>query len=192
MGLCYNGSERIGQAGVKFLSDVITIGIAGGTGSGKTTITRKLMGQKIGDNPTAPVCAPVHSPVSGKVIAIEGRPHPLRDSILSVVIENDGLDTPCTDLAPLTEQEQQDPEAILTRVREAGVVGMLAICLFASVREKLEFADYPKCFEGFPICLVSAGLLSLAFMNAEEMSATILSACEIFWTSKEEWAKLME
>ena len=43
MGLCYNGSERIGQAGVKFLSDVITIGIAGGTGSGKTTITRKLM-----------------------------------------------------------------------------------------------------------------------------------------------------
>jgi electron transport complex protein RnfC len=55
------------------------------------------MGQKIGDNPTAPVCAPVHSPVSGKVIAIEGRPHPLRDSILmAVVIENDGLDTPCT------------------------------------------------------------------------------------------------
>jgi electron transport complex protein RnfC len=82
------------------------------------------MGQKIGDNPTAPVCAPVHSPVSGKVIAIEGRPHPLRDSILSVVIENDGLDTPCTDLAPLTEKELQDPEAILARVREAGVVGM--------------------------------------------------------------------
>lgn len=49
MGLCYNGSERIGQAGVKFLSDVITIGIAGGTGSGKTTITRKLMQRFGGD-----------------------------------------------------------------------------------------------------------------------------------------------
>ncbi|MBQ3868313.1 MAG: electron transport complex subunit RsxC, partial [Clostridia bacterium] len=53
-----------------------------------------LMGQKIGDNP-APVSAPIHSPVSGKVIAIEPRPHPLGDNIMAVVIENDGLDTPC-------------------------------------------------------------------------------------------------
>ena len=45
-----------------------------------------------------------------------------------------------------------------------GLGFMLAICLFASVREKLEFADYPESFEGFPICLVSAGLLALAFM----------------------------
>lgn len=50
-----------------------------------------------------------------------------------------------------------------------GMGFMLAICLFASVREKLEFADYPKCFEGFPICLVSAGLLSLAFMGFSGM-----------------------
>ena len=46
-----------------------------------------------------------------------------------------------------------------------GLGCMLAICLFASVREKLEFADSPECFEGFPICLVSAGLLALAFMG---------------------------
>ena len=32
---------------------------------------------------------------------------------------------------------------------------------------------------------------SFANMNAKEMSDTILSACEIFWTNKEEWAKLM-
>ena len=52
----------------------------------------------------------------------------------------------------------------------AGGLGfMLAICLFASVREKLEFADYPECFEGFPICLVSAGLLALAFMGFSGM-----------------------
>jgi electron transport complex protein RnfA len=50
-----------------------------------------------------------------------------------------------------------------------GMGFMLAICLFASVREKLEFADYPKCFKGFPICLVSAGLLSLAFMGFSGM-----------------------
>ena len=82
------------------------------------------MGQKIGDNPTAPVCAPIHSPVSGTVKAIEPRPHPLGDELMAVVIENDGLDTPCTDLAPLSEKELQDPEAILDRIREAGIVGM--------------------------------------------------------------------
>lgn len=51
-----------------------------------------------------------------------------------------------------------------------GVGFLVAICLFASVREKLEFADYPECFEGFPICLVSAGLVALAFMGFSGMS----------------------
>jgi len=50
-----------------------------------------------------------------------------------------------------------------------GIGFLIAICLFASVREKLEFADYPECFEGFPICLVSAGLLALAFMGFSGM-----------------------
>ena len=81
------------------------------------------MGQKIGENP-APVSAPVHASVSGKVVAVEARPHPLGDMVMSVVIENDGLDTPCEDLAPLTEEQLKDPEAILERMREAGVVGM--------------------------------------------------------------------
>ena len=81
------------------------------------------MGQKIGENP-APVSAPVHASVSGKVVAVEPRPHPLGDMIMSVVIENDYQDTPCDDLAPLTEEELKNPEAILARMREAGVVGM--------------------------------------------------------------------
>ncbi len=41
----------------------------------------------------------------------------------------------------------------------------VAIILFASVRERLEFADYPKAFEGFAICLVAAALFALAFMG---------------------------
>ena len=45
----------------------------------------------------------------------------------------------------------------------------LAIILFASVRERLEFADYPKAFEGFSIGLVSAALFSLAFMGFSGM-----------------------
>ena len=50
-----------------------------------------------------------------------------------------------------------------------GVGFLLAIVLFASVRERVEFSDYPKCFEGFPICLVSAALLALAFMGFSGM-----------------------
>lgn len=42
----------------------------------------------------------------------------------------------------------------------------LAIFLFASVRERLEnSSESPKCFEGFPLALISAGLIALAFMG---------------------------
>ena len=41
----------------------------------------------------------------------------------------------------------------------------LAIVLFASLRERLEDADCPECFKGFPIALITAGLLALAFMG---------------------------
>ena len=54
-----------------------------------------------------------------------------------------------------------------------GVTGglgfMLAIVLFASVRERIAFSDYPECFEGFPICLVSAALVAMAFMGFSGM-----------------------
>ena len=50
-----------------------------------------------------------------------------------------------------------------------GVGFLIAIVLFASIREKLRFADYPKAFEGFPIALVTAGLLALAFMGFSGM-----------------------
>ncbi|MBR0280151.1 MAG: electron transport complex subunit RsxA, partial [Oscillibacter sp.] len=46
-----------------------------------------------------------------------------------------------------------------------GVGFLLAIVLLASIREQLEFADYPKAFDGFPIALVAAGLMALAFMG---------------------------
>ena len=46
-----------------------------------------------------------------------------------------------------------------------GLGFLLAIVLFASIRERLVFADYPKCWDGFPIALVTAGLMALAFMG---------------------------
>ena len=50
-----------------------------------------------------------------------------------------------------------------------GIGFLIAIVLFASIRERLVFADYPKSFEGFPIALVTAGLLALAFMGFSGM-----------------------
>lgn len=41
----------------------------------------------------------------------------------------------------------------------------LAIVLFSSVRQRVEEAECPESFRGFPIALISAGLLALAFMG---------------------------
>ena len=47
----------------------------------------------------------------------------------------------------------------------AGVGFTLAIVLFAGIRERLEFADVPESLKGFPISLISAALVSLAFFG---------------------------
>jgi len=48
----------------------------------------------------------------------------------------------------------------------AGGIGFLvAIVIFASVRERTDKSDCPKCFKGFPIALITAGLIALAFMG---------------------------
>lgn len=47
-----------------------------------------------------------------------------------------------------------------------GALGFtLAIVLFAGIREKMEFADIPKPLQGFPIALISAGIMSIAFVG---------------------------
>jgi len=47
----------------------------------------------------------------------------------------------------------------------AAVGFTLAIVLFAGIREKLELSDVPGPFKGFPIALISAGLMAMAFMG---------------------------
>ena len=48
----------------------------------------------------------------------------------------------------------------------AGGLGFtLAIVLFASVRERVDKADCPESFKGYPITLIAAGLLAMAFMG---------------------------
>lgn len=48
---------------------------------------------------------------------------------------------------------------------------MLAIVLMAGVRERLETSNIPKCLKGFPISLITAGLMSMAFMGFKGLFA---------------------
>ena len=70
------------------------------------------------------LCVPVHSSVSGTVVAIEPRPHVSGSDVMAVVIENDHRDT----AAPLTPNaaplEELEGDIILAAIREAGIVGM--------------------------------------------------------------------
>ena len=79
---------------------------------------RVLWGQKIGDGEG--LCVPVHASASGKVIAVEPRPHIRGTDILSVVIENDHQYTP----VKITPPDASDEDAVLAAIREAGIVGM--------------------------------------------------------------------
>ncbi len=82
------------------------------------------VGQKIGDNQG--LCVPVHASVSGKVKAVEARAHTSGTTVMSVVIENDHLDTLCPDIHKRT-QEQVDAlsaEQLIDIIHEGGIVGM--------------------------------------------------------------------
>ncbi|HHT66035.1 MAG: electron transport complex subunit RsxA [Caldicoprobacterales bacterium] len=47
-----------------------------------------------------------------------------------------------------------------------GALGFtLAIVLFAGIRERLETSDIPEPFKGFPIAMITAGLMSVAFLG---------------------------
>ena len=81
------------------------------------------MGQKIGEA-AGFISAPVHSSVSGTVIAIEDRPHATRGSCLSIVIANDGKDLPDESIQPGKALEELTPAEIIDIVKNAGIVGM--------------------------------------------------------------------
>jgi len=77
------------------------------------------------------------------------------------------ITTNCAVLGVVLQNTQKDYNFIfsVTYGVTGGIGFLLAIVLFASIRERMEFAVTPKSFEGFPIALVAASLLSLAFMG---------------------------
>jgi len=83
---------------------------------------RVLMGQVIGTS-RAFVSAPVHSTVSGTVIAVEPRLHPNGTKVLSVVVENDFLDEKVDTIKEYDDIDTLTATEKLELVKEAGIVG---------------------------------------------------------------------
>lgn len=57
----------------------------------------------------------------------------------------------------------------------AGALGWsLAIILFAGLRERLQFSDVPEVLRGFPVALISAGLISIAFSGFQRLFGSLV------------------
>ena len=82
------------------------------------------------------------------------------------------ITTNCAVLGVVLVNVQEGYNFLLSTVNgAAGGLGFtLAIVLFASVRERVNKTECPECFKGFPIALISAGLLALAFMGFSGLS----------------------
>ena len=108
--------------------DILVIPMAQHIGAPCKPLVKKgdlvTVGQVIGDNQG--LCVPVHASVSGKVKAVEPRPHTSGTMVMSVVIENDHLGTLCEDIHPRTQAEVDalTGEELMGIIRQAGIVGL--------------------------------------------------------------------
>lgn len=147
-----------------------------------------LMGQKIAESGGF-VSAPVYASVSGTVKAIEPRRVVTGDSIMSIVVENDGL---YEDIGfyPAAPVEKMSREEILDAVREAGIVGMGGAGFPAHVKlspkepDKIEYviancaecepyltSDYRRMLEEPEKLIGGLGIILKLFDNAQGILA---------------------
>ncbi len=126
------------------------------------------LGQPIADA-SGVISAPVHASVSGMVTAIEPRPHPNGIKMMSIVIENDKLDTPYEKNQPLSESDRKNPDAITTRIGECGIVGLGGAA----------FPTAPKIRSGF-------GKIDRLIINGAECEPYITSGYRLMLERTEE------
>lgn len=81
------------------------------------------LGQKIADSKSF-VSAPLHSSVSGKVLEIKPFDHPAGKKVGTIIIENDGQDSPDPSIENRPDFSSMSAKEIKSAVREAGIVGM--------------------------------------------------------------------
>ena len=81
------------------------------------------------------------------------------------------ITTNCTVLAVVLANAQKGYNLGLSLINAAasGLGFLLAIVVFASLRERVDKAETPECFQGYPIALIAAGLMALAFMGFSGM-----------------------
>ena len=77
------------------------------------------------------------------------------------------ITTNCAVLGVAILNIQENYNLIETIVHSLGasLSFLLAIVLFAGIRERLELADVPESLQGTPIALITAGLMSIAFLG---------------------------
>ncbi len=105
--MIYPMSQHIGAV----LTPIVSIG------------DRVLRGQKIGDS-DATLSAPVHSSVSGTVVAVEPRVHPNGKKVMSVVVENDFLMEEVDTIRDYNDYDKLSRNDKLNLIKDAGVVGL--------------------------------------------------------------------
>ena len=87
---------------------------------GDTVKVGQLIGEQAGF-----IGAPVHSSVSGTVLAVEPHTHPNKGpGVMSVVIKNDGKNTLDESVKPNKPLEELTPDEIVEIVKDKGIVGM--------------------------------------------------------------------
>ena len=82
------------------------------------------------------------------------------------------ITTNCAVLGVVLVNVQNGYDLLVSTINgAAGGLGFtLAIVLFASIRERVDKATCPESFKGYPITLIAAGLLALAFMGFSGLS----------------------
>ena len=82
------------------------------------------------------------------------------------------ITTNCAVLGVVLVNVQNDYSFLVSVINgAAGGLGFtLAIVIFASLRERVDKSDCPECFKGYPLTLIAAGFLALAFMGFSGLS----------------------
>ena len=82
------------------------------------------------------------------------------------------ITTNCAVLGVVLVNVQEGYDFLISVINgAAGGLGFtLAIVIFASIRERVDKAEPPESFKGFPIALIAAGLLALAFTGFSGLS----------------------
>lgn len=70
------------------------------------------------------VSVPLHASISGKVVAIEPRPHVSGSLVPAIVIESDGADRMAPELIAAPQLDELSAEELKQLIKEAGLVGM--------------------------------------------------------------------